>query len=464
MKMDLTDTIAAIATPLGEGGIGIIRISGNDAKAIALNCLRNSKGIQLSKFVNRRVYYGMIIDPKQQQQLDEVIYFYLQKPHSFTAEDVVEIQAHGGILVLTKILQIILDSGARLAEPGEFTMRAFLNGRIDLVQAESIIDLIRAKTDRAHELALGQLTGRTTNYLQQLETELYQLLIAIEAVLDYPEEGLPEVEKDTLKSRAKAINDDLSALAANIDEGRKIRDGVQLIIVGRPNVGKSSLLNAFIQEERAIVTEIPGTTRDIIETQFQLHGIPFILVDTAGIHETTNLIEKIGITKTEEYLQKADLILLVLDGSQPLKTEDHLLITKISSLAKPFLIVVNKVDLPLQLDLKQLEDFTSGNILTISSLTRAGFPKLETTLIDLVGLGTLQWDDRPLLSRVRHKKALSKALNALQTFQDGLKNGYSEDLLAVDLRTCLTALGEITGKDVTAEVMHGIFSTFCIGK
>jgi tRNA modification GTPase len=462
--MDLTDTIAAIATPLGEGGIGIIRISGNNAKLIALTCLRNAQGSPLSDLINRQVYYGMVVDPKLQRQLDEVLYFYLQKPHSFTAEDVVEIQAHGGMLVLTKILQSVLESGARLAEPGEFTMRAFLNGRIDLVQAESIIDLISAKTDCAHELALNQLTGRTTNLLLQLEAELYQLLIAIEAVLDYPEEGLPEIERETLYSRAVALNNKLTALAANIDEGRKIREGVQLVIIGRPNVGKSSLLNAFIQEERAIVTEIPGTTRDIIEAQFQLRGIPFILVDTAGVRETTNLIEKIGISKTKEYLQKADLILLVLDGSLALSTEDLDLITKINNYTKPFLVVVNKVDLPLKMDLEKLEDLTYGRLLTVSALTGAGFSELETSLIDLVGLGALQLDDRPILSRVRHKNALLKALDALQTFQDGLKSGYSEDLLAVDLRACLAALGEITGKEVGTEVIHGIFSTFCIGK
>jgi tRNA modification GTPase len=463
VKMNLTDTIVAIATPLGEGGIGIIRISGSDAKQIALACLRNSKGDQKTELEIRKVYYGLVVDSRQ-QPLDEVIYFYLKKPRSFTAEDVVEIQAHGGMLILSKILRIILDLGARLAEPGEFTMRAFLNGRIDLVQAESVIDLIRAKTDRAHELALSQLTGRTTGKLNQVESELYQLLITIEAVLDYPEEGLPEPERNTLLANTANIITKLSELTANVDEGRKIREGVQLVIVGRPNVGKSSLLNAFIQEERAIVTETPGTTRDIIEAQFQLRGIPFILIDTAGVHETDDLIEKIGISKAEEYLNKADLILLVLDGSQALMDEDLYVINKIKTKAKPFLVVINKSDLTGQVDLDQAQSITGSNLIKVSSLTRAGFTELEEIIIDMVGLGALQWDDRPLLSRVRHKKALMKALEALQTFQAGLSCGYSEDILAVDLRTCLTALGEITGKDVSAEVINGIFTTFCIGK
>jgi tRNA modification GTPase len=462
--MNFTDTIAAIATPPGEGGIGIIRISGDQAKAIALGCLRHSSGTPLRDLEDRKVNYGMVFDPGQHQPLDEVISFYLQKPHSFTAEDVVEIQAHGGMLVLAKILKIILELGARLAEPGEFTMRAFINGRIDLVQAESVIDLIRAKTDRAHELALSQLTGRTTGRLQQIEDQLYQLLIAIEAVLDYPEEGIPEIQKATLIERSTAIMTKLSALAANVDEGRKIREGVQVLIVGRPNVGKSSLLNAFIHEERAIVTEIPGTTRDIIEAQFQLRGVPFILIDTAGVRETDNPIEKIGIDKAEQYLNKADLILLVLDGSQTLTKEDHYVIKKITCSQKPFLVIINKTDLPVAINQAEIANLTSGNLILVSSVTREGFSQLETSIIDLVGFGRLQMDDRPLLSRVRHKNALSKALAALQTFQSGLQKGFSEDLLAVDLRTCLAAIGEITGKEVNTEVLHGIFATFCIGK
>jgi tRNA modification GTPase len=463
-RMNFTDTIAAIATPPGEGGIGIVRISGAKAKSIALRCLRTAGGKQPQDIEDRKINYGMVVDQKLQQPLDEVIYFYMQKPRSFTAEDVVEIQAHGGMLVLSKILQIILSLGARLAEPGEFTMRAFLNGRIDLVQAESVIDLIRAKTDRAHELALAQLTGKTTAQLNILEAELYQLLIAIEAVLDYPEEGLPELERANLLARTAALIEKLTELAANIDEGRKIREGVLLVIVGRPNVGKSSLLNAIIQEERAIVTEIPGTTRDIIEAQFQLRGIPFILIDTAGVRETDNLIEKIGISKAEQYLNNADLNLLVLDGSQPLSEEDIYVINKIKAVAKPFLVVINKADLPLQIDLVQAQTISGGNFIEVSSLTREGFTELEATIIDLIGMGTLQWDDRPLLSRVRHKNALMKALEALQNFHKGLAAGFSEDLLAVDLRACLAALGEITGKEVSAEVVHGIFANFCIGK
>jgi tRNA modification GTPase len=460
--MNFTDTIAAIATPLGEGGIGIIRISGNHAKSIALTCLRNAKGMAPLKMENHRIYYGRFINPANQQFIDEVIYLYFQKPHSFTTEDVVEIQAHGGTLILSKILQIILNQGARLAGPGEFTLRAFLNGRIDLLQAESIIDLIRAKTDRAHELALKQFTGEVTGQLHKIEAELYQILIAIEAALDYPEEGLPELTRTSLIKQAAALNVKITELAANVDEGRKIREGVQVVIVGRPNVGKSSLLNAFIQEERAIVTEVPGTTRDIIEVQIQLQGIPFILIDTAGVRETENIIERKGIRKAKEYIDHADLLLLVLDASQPLTTEDRYVIEQIKN--RPFLIVLNKVDLPVRLEKSFVQDLGSPKVLEISSLTREGFNLLETTIIEMVGLGELHFDDRPILSRVRHQNALNQAQEGLQTFQAGLRAGNSEDLLAVDLRACLTALGEITGKTVSDEVIHGIFTNFCIGK
>lgn len=460
--MNFTDTIAAIATPIGEGGIGIIRISGENAKSICLKLLRTAKGKQFKDLEDHRVYYGVVTNPDNGQTVDEALFFYNAKPHSYTAEAVVEIQIHGGMLVLSKVLNLVLSQGARLAEPGEFTMRAFMNGRIDLVQAESVIDLIRAKTDRSHELALSQLTGKTSQKLDQVETGLYEILVAIEAVLDYPEEGLPEIERSTLTQRTAEIEATLQDMAASVDEGRKIREGVNLVIVGRPNVGKSSLLNAFIQEERALVTEIPGTTRDLIETQFQLQGIPFRLIDTAGLHESDNLIEKMGMEKTEKSMAEADLILLVLDGSQPLTAEDRLVMAKVQPYQ--FMTIINKSDLPSRLDPNSLNFQSEPAPIKVSALTRAGFEQLEETIINMVGLGKLQLDDRPLLSRVRHKNAIQKALKALHTFQDGLQRGLSEDLLAVDLRESLAALGEISGKDVGTEILHRIFEDFCIGK
>jgi tRNA modification GTPase len=460
--MNFTDTIAAIATPLGEGGVGIIRISGEKALDIGISILRTQKGIPFTKLQNRHVYYGIAIDPQTQERLDEVLFFYARKPGSYTAEDVLEVQAHGGMFNLAKLLQVILANGARMAGPGEFTLRAFINGRIDLVQAESIIDLIRSKTERAHELAMAQLSGTATRELNRLESHLYQVLIAVEAVLDFPEEGLPELEKNTIITKVTELEQKLIDLASKIDEGRKLREGVQLVIAGRPNVGKSSLLNAFIREERAIVTEIPGTTRDIIEAQFQMEGIPFILIDTAGVRETDNSVERIGIAKAERTFENADLIILVLDGSQPWGESDQFVMNKIKDY--PLLVVVNKADLPIKLNVDDLPAIKDLPVVEVSSLTREGFTVLEKTIIQRVGLRNLQMDDRPLLSRIRHKNALEKAVTALQNFKAGIHNGVSEDLLAVDLRSCLAAIAEITGKNVGEEVIKGIFANFCIGK
>jgi tRNA modification GTPase len=460
--MHFHDTIAAISTPIGEGGIAIIRISGLKAKEIGIAILRSAKGRVFKDFTDHRLYYGKVVTPQNERVIDEVLFFYSRNPHSYTAEDILEIQAHGGMVGISRIMEIVLQNGARLAEPGEFTQRAYLNGRINLVQAESIIDLIRAKTEKAHQIALSQLTGWTTREITELEESLYKILISIEAVLDFPEEGIPEPQRDQLLKQAKQIEGRLITLLQNIEEGRKIRDGIMIVIVGRPNVGKSSLLNAFLQEERAIVTEIPGTTRDIIEAGFQIQGIPVRLIDTAGIRQTVNPIEQIGIEKAEQYLKEADLILFLIDGSQPLLNEDQDIGQKLAG--RPFLLIVNKIDLPQQLKTDDLEPFQAETVVPLSLRTKEGFAQLEKALIERVGLGKTNVDDRPLLSRMRHKQALEQGLAALKSFQEGLQSGISEDLLAVDLRTCLGAIGEITGKKVSDEVLHGIFAQFCIGK
>ncbi len=349
-----------------------------------------------------------------------------------------------------------------MAEPGEFTKRAFINGRIDLVQAESIIDLIRAKTDKAHQIALSQLTGKAAHELYQLETELYHILISIEAILDFPEEGIPEIQKSAILNQVLNLEKAFSTLIAKIDEGRKIRDGIMIVIAGQPNVGKSSLLNTFIQEERAIVTEIPGTTRDIIEAQIQLRGIPIRIIDTAGIRSTNNLIEKMGIEKTEQFLDQADLILFILDGSKNLTQEDREIAAKIQN--KLVLTIINKTDLPQKISPIELKENGIIDYLELSLLTKKGFEQLEEKIVNLIGIGEISVDDRPLLSRIRHKKALQQGLAALSSFKEGLQSGLSEDLLAVDLRACLEAIGEITGKNVSEEVLQGIFAQFCIGK
>lgn len=460
--MIFDDTIAAIATPLGEGGIGIIRISGPSAKEIGLKILVDIKKVFFTEIQVRKVYHGLVINPDNQQPLDEVIFFYLKGPKSFTGEDTLEIQAHGGAFILSKILDLILHNGARLAEPGEFTQRAFMNGRIDLVQAESIIDLIRAKTDKAHELALAQLTGRTSKTLSQIEHDLYQILITIEATLDFPEEDIPEPEKEQIHSQVSQGLQKLTTILEGIDEGRKIRDGIKLVIVGRPNVGKSSFLNELIQEEKAIVTAIPGTTRDIIEAPFQLKGVPIRLIDTAGLRETDNVIEQIGIAKTEQSIEQADLIILILDGSQPLTGEDQQVIEKIKG--RKVLVIINKTDLPQVIKKEDLPWFNDDQVIELSLLTKKGLNSVEDRIIELVGLGEISLDDRPLLSRIRHKQALEQAILGLNEFLSGLEAGKSEDLLAVDLRSSLDSLGIISGKNVSNEVIQGIFEQFCIGK
>lgn len=460
--MILDDTIAAIATPIGEGGIGIIRISGPIALQIGLKILFNMKEKSFTEINERKVYHGLVINPESNQTLDEVLFFYLKGPKSFTGEDTLEIQAHGGMLILAKILELVLQNGARLAEPGEFTQRAFINGKIDLVQAESIIDLIRAKTDKAHELALAQLTGRTTKALSKIENDLYQILINIEAVLDFPEEGIPEIQRAEMLQQATLIYQQLSSVLEGVDEGRKYRDGIKLVIVGRPNVGKSSLLNELLQEERAIVTPIPGTTRDIIEAPFQLRGVPIRLIDTAGLRETENVIERIGISKTEDYITQADLILLMLDGSQPLTAEDKQIIHRIKGFQ--VLVIINKTDLPQVLTRESLLEYPPDRIVELSLVTKKGLEEIENKIIELIGLGNINVDDRPLLARVRHKQALEQSLLALKDFISGLSEGRSEDLLAVDLRSCLNSLGSISGKNVSNEIIEGIFAQFCIGK
>jgi tRNA modification GTPase len=460
--MILDDTIAAIATPIGEGGIGIIRISGPIALQIGLKILFNTKEKSFTEIIERQVYHGLVLNPKSNQTLDEVLFFYLKGPKSFTGEDTLEIQAHGGMLILAKILELVLQNGARLAEPGEFTQRAFINGKIDLVQAESIIDLIRAKTDKAHELALAQLTGRTTKALTKIENDLYQILINIEAALDFPEEGIPDTQREEMLQQATSIHQQLSSVLEGVDEGRKYRDGVKLVIVGRPNVGKSSLLNELLQEERAIVTPIPGTTRDIIEAPFQLRGVPIRLIDTAGLRETENVIERIGISKTEDYITQADLILLMLDGSQPLTAEDKQIIHRIKGFQ--VLTIINKTDLPQVLTRESLPEYPLDRIIELSLKTKKGLKEIENKIIELIGLGNINLDDRPLLARVRHRQALEQSLFALNNFISGLSEGRSEDLLAVDLRSCLNSLGTISGKNVSNEIIQGIFTQFCIGK
>ncbi len=460
--MLLHDTIAAIATPLGESGIGVIRISGPDSLNLAYALLRTKKGLTFPQIQDHQLYYGNFIDPLTNQLIDEVLFFYAAQPRSFTAEDTVEIQTHGSMFLLQKVLEVITANGARLANPGEFTQRAFLNGRIDLIQAEGIIDLIRAKTDKAHQLALAQLSGKTSNHIQRLESELYQILVHIEALLDFPEEGIDELERDQLTRDTLEIQNQLSTIYDTIDEGRKIKEGISVVIAGRPNVGKSSLLNALLQEEKAIVTDIPGTTRDIVEGFFQVQGIPIRLIDTAGLRETANPIEQIGISKAEQIIAEADLVLLVFDNNASFTPEDQAIATKLTG--GKLLVVINKTDLPSVLERQSIDGLQPKKVIEVSVKNDRGIDQILQAILTLVGVGDINPDDRPMLSNIRHRNALRDAIASLETFSNGLELGMTEDLLAIDLRTALQALGEITGKNVSEAVIHGIFEKFCIGK
>jgi tRNA modification GTPase len=460
--MQTQETIAAIATPPGEGGIGIVRISGPQAAVIGSKLLKDIKNRPFTAFQDRRIFHGRVTDPLSGRVLDDALFFLAQSPHSYTGEETLEIQAHGGPQILRSILDAALAAGARLAEPGEFTKRAFLNGRIDLIQAEAVIDLIRARTAEAQQLALNQLAGRASTELAGVENRIYHWLASIEATLDFPEDGIPELARNELTAELPDLIGRLEDLLAGSDQGRRIREGLLIVIAGRPNVGKSSLLNAFLAEDRAIVTEIPGTTRDLLEVELQWDGVPVRLVDTAGLRETSNPVEQIGIAKARAALAEADLILLVFDGSQALTGADRKLIRGFTG--RPVLLIINKSDLPQKTGTADFAEFDVLRIMEISLLNSDGVQAIETVVRELVGLGQLQVSDTPLLSRLRHKQALDEALRALKAFRAGLEDGSSEELLAIELRAAAAALGSLTGKQVTSEVLEAIFTRFCIGK
>jgi tRNA modification GTPase len=460
--MQAQQTIAAIATPPGEGGIGIVRISGPQAAIIGFKLLQDMKNRPFNEFEDRRVYHGRVVDHRSGRVLDDVLFFIARAPHSYTAEETLEIQAHGGPQILASILAAVLAAGALLAEPGEFTKRAFLNGRIDLIQAEAVIDLIRARTAAAQQLALSQLAGTVSTELIAVEGRIYYWLVAIEAALDFPEDGIPELARQELTTELPDLIGRLEQLLTGLEQGRRIRDGLLIVIAGRPNVGKSSLLNAFLAEDRAIVTEIPGTTRDLLEAELQWDGVPVRLVDTAGLHETKNPVEQIGIAKACQALQAADLILLVFDGSRSLTAADHELLRSFEG--RPVLLIINKTDLPQRIHAADFTEFSILRILETSLIGGNGITAIESAVREMVDLGRLQVSDAPLLSRLRHQQALKEALRALEAFQAGFQTGFSEDILAVDLRTAAVALGSLTGKQVTSEVIETIFAQFCIGK
>lgn len=459
-------TIAAVATALGEGGIGIVRLSGPQAISIAEEVFKTKRGEKLGDLKTYEVRYGKVLDPKTGQVLDEALALVMRGPHSYTGEDVVELQCHGGIVVLREILGLTLELGAKAAEAGEFTKRAFLNGRLDLTQAEAVIDIIQSQTRLGLEVAVDQLEGSLSKRIKAIQERLYGITVQVEASIDFPEDDLPEVALGDIEEILKNSLIELDSLLTTADDGRILRKGLKTVITGKPNVGKSSLLNTLLNENRALVTDIPGTTRDTIEEVINLKGIPLRLIDTAGIRESDDLVEQLGVARSLDLLGQADLVLHVLDRSVPLTEDDFEVLRKTEG--KRRLLLINKVDLPQVWDLSSLGTYSSSPVLEISLLDeqRNVMGLLGEAILDFIGSIDLQSSSgsRALLTRSRHKQAIQQARHSLKECLDTLLGGFPLDLIAVDLYAALESLGEITGETVREQVLDRIFAQFCIGK
>ncbi len=457
----LDDTIAAISTPLGIGGIGIVRLSGPQAEEIAQRLFHRRSGS--GPLRSHQFYLGTITDPNSRRLLDEVLLVLMRKPKTYTREDVVEIQCHSGTFVLEQILQAALRCGARLAEPGEFTKRAFLNGRIDLTQAEAVIDVIQSRTQRSLELANQHRSGRLTAELQSLQEGLLDLLAWLEANIDFPDEEIPALSVDGRSRAIEDLRNRIDALIQTYREGKIHRDGVPTVIVGKPNVGKSSLLNCLLREERAIVTPIPGTTRDILEESVTIHGISLRLIDTAGIRKAKDAIEEEGVRRTQDCLSRADLAIWVVDGSEALDEEDLHILEQVRG--KKTLVAINKNDLIQCIspaDLKRR--IPEIPVVSISALRGSGIEGLKKTLRDFILDGKVVSSEDFLLTNLRHKRSLESCREALSQALSTQKNGLSAEFIVLDIRRALQAVGEILGETASEEVLDRIFSRFCIGK
>ncbi|EOW2822761.1 tRNA uridine-5-carboxymethylaminomethyl(34) synthesis GTPase MnmE [Streptococcus pyogenes] len=451
------DTITAISTPLGEGAIGIVRLSGTDALAITQSVF---KGKNLEQVASHTINYGHIIDPKTGTIIDEVMVSVMLAPKTFTRENVVEINTHGGIAVTNEILQLLIRQGARMAEPGEFTKRAFLNGRVDLTQAEAVMDIIRAKTDKAMTIAVKQLDGSLSQLINDTRQEILNTLAQVEVNIDYPEyDDVEEMTTALLREKTQEFQSLLENLLRTAKRGKILREGLSTAIIGRPNVGKSSLLNNLLREDKAIVTDIAGTTRDVIEEYVNIKGVPLKLVDTAGIRETDDLVEQIGVERSKKALQEADLVLLVLNASEKLTDQDWALLNLSQDSNR--IILLNKTDLEQKIELEQLPD----DYIPISVLTNQNINLIEDRINQLFfdNAGLVE-QDATYLSNARHISLIEKAVQSLEAVNDGLALGMPVDLLQVDLTRTWEILGEITGDAAPDELITQLFSQFCLGK
>lgn len=455
-----SDTIAAISTAVGEGAIGIVRLSGPEALNI---CSQVFKGQNIKNVPSHTIHYGHIIDDLD-QVIDEVMVSVLLAPKTFTKEDVIEINCHGGIVAVNRVLNLILKTGARLAEPGEFTKRAFLNGRIDLSQAEAVMDLIQAQTDKAMNVALSQLDGKLSNLIRKLRQLLLETIAQVEVNIDYPEyDDVEEMSHRMMREKTQEVISELEKLLAVANQGKILREGIQTAIVGRPNVGKSSLMNALVQEEKAIVTDIPGTTRDMIEEHVNIRGIPLKLIDTAGIRETEDEVERIGVQRSRDMLNKADLILVMLNNNELLVEEDYKILQSVKGLN--YLVVINKLDLERKLNMNEIIDLVEENtIIEMSLRNNSGIDELETCLMNKFFDGELSSQDMTYVSNARHIDLLERSKVALEEALQGLEMDIPIDIVQIDVTRTWEYLGEIIGDTASEGLIDQLFSQFCLGK
>lgn len=452
----MDDCIAAISSATGEAGIGIVRMTGEGCVDVLDSVFERAN--YNADFINRKMTYGHIVDDNE--IVDEVLVCYMKAPHTYTREDVVEIYTHGGVVAVRKVLEVLLNNGARLAEAGEFTKRAFLNGRIDLSQAEAIIDMIKAKTDKAYSVSMKQLEGSVNRNIKQLRDKLLDMLSHVEYSINFTEDMQDELDNTPVLNEGKEVLDKLKKLSESANRGRIIRDGINTTIIGKPNVGKSSLLNALLKENRAIVTDIPGTTRDVIEEYIDLDGISLKINDTAGIRDTEDIVEKIGVEKSVSFISDSDLIIAIFDSSREFDDEDRKILDLIRD--KKSIVLLNKIDLDGGFDFD--ENLEGIEVIHTSIKNNEGIEDLENKIIEMFNDGYIEANNDNIVTNIRHRDIINKAIKSLESSLHDMEAGVPIDCFEVDLRNAWEILGEITGETVDDDVLNKIFSDFCIGK
>ncbi|MFZ7102981.1 MAG: tRNA uridine-5-carboxymethylaminomethyl(34) synthesis GTPase MnmE [Peptococcaceae bacterium] len=459
----INDTIAAVITAMGAAGVGIIRISGPDAINVGNKIYKGSK--DFLNTASHSILYGKVYDKWHQKIIDEALFLIMKSPVTFTGEDVVEVQCHGGIVPVRKVLDIVLRNGVRLAEPGEFSKRAYLNGKMDLAQAESIVDIINTKTEKGLDIALNQREGVISNFVNRVRNDLLSLVAYIEADIDFPEDDIERLSSDEQEVRIISSKEKITKILETAQKGKIIREGLSVVIIGKPNVGKSSLLNALLKESRAIVTDIPGTTRDSIEEYINLGGIPIKIIDTAGIRETENIVEKIGVDKTKEFIKQADLVLYVFDIINGIAEEDKKIISNFLK-EKPTIYLVNKIDMQnFSKNIAKIKKFIGQkDLINISIKDDYGLDKLEEEIIEMFFAGNFDLSQEAVISNARHIQALQKTLDFLESALFSLHNHLPGDFVIIDIKSAWESLGKITGATIEEDILDQIFSQFCLGK